>query len=139
MPRDSRDHYAASSTSARNYRSPILTSLNPVGSSRCCCCCCSSSKYPQRVIAGGTWTSSNGVKEKPPGGEMRCEFCGVRRILRLSGGISSEDGDTIDTSGILCRVSAPANGRVGRVEDPWLRGMVRRNRGVGALIDFVEG
>ena len=64
----------------------------------------------------------------------------MRRILRLSGESLLRAG-TIDTSGILCRVSAAANGlaRVERVEDPWLEGWILRNRAARALIDFVEG
>lgn len=48
---------------------------------------------------------------------------GAKRALRLSGESLLRTG-TIDTSGILCRVSAVANGpaRVERVEDPWLEG-----------------
>lgn len=99
MPRDNRDHYAASSTSTRNYHSY----LNPSYPRLVPGCCCCSSKYPQRVIVGGTWTSSNGVngsREKQPPGGGKCEGrWDVMRILWSKAntstfrGISSEDGD----------------------------------------------
>ena len=66
---------------------------------------------------------------------------GVRRILRLSGGISSESGAQLILPGYCAASPQPLMASQGwrRVEDPWLEGWFL---GIGLLehlIDFVEG